>query len=148
MLNFDKTVVISDYGDSRLLLVCITKIMRSLLLTLVACSLSPAFACTTDTAPCRIDKKAWVDLFSAALPAALCKENSPIMRCYSVSQAKCIDISLTVTKQCIQSIKIPDFLDKGDSKKFGEIIGGCAGDKLTNQIPLKKGIPADCTAKY
>ena len=104
------------------------------------------FACAPNAPDCAIDKKQWIDLMTASLTGAFCKEDSPFLRCYEMDQTQCIKLTLKVTKQCIadNDNNIPQTFRKSDSREWGGIIGGCAGDKLTNIVHLKKGKSPNC----
>jgi hypothetical protein len=120
------------------------ELMKTILSFVLMLSFGSALACQSNESDCLINKNDWSNLFSTVLPAALCKEDSPILQCYEVTQAKCLEISLAVTQQCIKDTAIPDSFKKSESKKWGGIVGSCAGDKLTNQLQLKKGKSEDC----
>jgi hypothetical protein len=107
---------------------------------------SVAFACPAETKDCTMDKKVWTEKIDAFMPAEFCKADSPFIKCYDVSQTGCYEISVTVTQQCIADYEkiMPNSFNKADSKKWGEIIGSCAGDKLTDIIKLKEGKSASC----
>lgn len=108
-----------------------------------------ALACPPEIKDCAMDKKTWISNVSSFIPAAFCKADSPFIKCYEVSQTQCLDISLTVTQQCIVDNEktMPQSFSKVDSIKWGEIIGTCAGDKLTDIIKLKEGKSASCAIK-
>jgi hypothetical protein len=122
------------------------KIIRVLFSLVLAIGFSSVLACSSKNKGCTIEKQTWINYINTAIPAEFCKDGSPFLQCYAVSQTKCLDISLTVTKDCINKKEstIPKLLDKADSIKWGEIIGSCAGDKLTDKVKLKKGKKADC----
>ena len=105
-----------------------------------------ANACPTQSPDCKIDSKEWQSSMKSAIPAYFCKEDSSFMQCYEMSQSKCLKLSLKITKQCIAKNKkdFPLAFNKQDSQKWGSVIGGCAGDKLTDIVKLKKGKDASC----
>jgi len=105
-----------------------------------------ALACPAEKKDCTMDKKTWTSSMSSFIPAAFCKADSPFIKCYEVNQTQCLDISLTVTQRCMADNEkiMPKVFNKADSIKWGEIIGTCAGDKLTDIIKLRAGKDASC----
>ena len=80
------------------------------------------------------------------IPAEFCKTDSVFLRCYDVSQKRCIDLTLKLTNQCIVKIEkdIPATFVKGDSSKWGSSIGSCVGDRFTDSLKLKRGKSESC----
>ena len=107
--------------------------------------LHSASACPNDTPECRIDKKAWAELMTTALPAAFCKADSVFMQCYEMTQAQCLEATLPAAQQCIDETALPDSWTKGDGRKWGAVIGSCTEDKLVKVVKLKNGKTSDCT---
>ena len=123
-----------------------SKLPQVILGIVLALSFSVVLACPTETKDCTMDKKLWTDKIIAFMPAEFCKADSAFIKCYDVSQTQCYEISMTVTQQCITDYEkiMPKSLNNEDSKKWGEIIGSCSGDKLTDIIKLKEGKSASC----
>lgn len=93
---------------------------------------------------CDVDSAQWAKWMATALPAKLCEEDGRIMQCYAVTQAQCLEAALPIARQCIDSANLPSTFSKGDGSKFGRTIGSCTGSKLTDALPLKKGMTAQC----
>jgi hypothetical protein len=107
---------------------------------------SSVIACTNENKDCAIDKKTWINRMSSYIPAEFCKSDSAFIRCYKVSQSRCLDLSSKLTKKCIAKKEkaLPMLFNKEDSIKWGSTIGGCAGDKLTDKIKFKTGKNTSC----
>jgi hypothetical protein len=93
---------------------------------------------------CDTDSAQWAKWMATALPAKLCEEGGPVMRCYAVTQAQCLEAALPIARQCVDAANLPPTLLKGEGGKYGRNIGSCTGDKLTDALPLKRGMTEQC----
>ncbi len=119
--------------------------VRAVVVLILTLGASSAWACAKeDNAKCQIEKKAWVELMAAMMPAVMCKEGSAFRQCLEVTQTSCIDATLTLTQSCLQDLNIPERFEKSDSPKWGGMLGACVGGKLSSKFPLKAGKRADC----
>jgi len=116
------------------------------LLSIFSLESQPSFACEANGQGCELDKKQWIEFLSSTLVGAFCKKDSTFLKCYEMDQPQCIKISLEVTDQCVAEIgpSIPQPIPKSDARKWGEKIGSCAGDKLTDRVKPRKGMGDAC----
>lgn len=107
---------------------------------------SMASACDKTSPGCKVDKEPWLRFMKSALTGPFCMEGGPFLRCYEMDQAKCITLTMKFTDECIAESrpKIPKLMSDPDFKKWGSVIGACAGDRLTDAVHLKQGKSDDC----
>jgi hypothetical protein len=86
-----------------------------------------------------ISKDDWINSMSTALPAYFCKTDQYFRQCFNVTQIECEETALSTTRICLaqNKDKIPTRLRQPeDGKKWGTIIGSCAGSAY--EIALQK----------
>ncbi len=78
-----------------------------------------------------VNKVAWVNAMTTALPTAFCNANQYFRQCFSVTAQECEETAASATRICLNQNKnkIPSMLQQPkDGVHWGTIIGACAGE--------------------
>lgn len=91
------------------------------------------FILSTNVFAANTSRVGFLSFFQSQLPRNFCNTGSGIRDCYSLTENVCMKIATEAVKSCIDQVKdkIPDpVTGKDDGKKWGTIIGQCAGGKV------------------
>lgn len=86
-----------------------------------------------------ISREDWMDSMSIALPAIFCQPEMYFRQCFDVTQTKCEETAVSVTRICLEKNKekIPETLQQPqDGTSWGRVIGACAGESF--ELVLQK----------
>lgn len=94
-----------------------------------------------------VPKAKFTEEFKAALPANFCADKAFFRKCFTVTPEVCKSTVTTAVTACIVSLdkELPlQFHQPADGKKWGEVLGGCAGEKFEVELQKSKVESADC----
>lgn len=106
---------------------------RSLFIA-VSIAIVPVTACANE-----ISREDWINSMSATLPALFCQPEMYFRQCFNVTQTKCEETALSVTRICLEKNKdkIPETLQQPqDGTSWGTVVGACAGESF--ELVLQK----------
>lgn len=100
------------------------------------CALASLILCATAHSQ-TVQKHDWLDQMPTALPVAFCQPNTWYRQCFSVTAQRCEQVAASASRVCASkhSGDMPDVLQQPvDGRKWGEIIGNCAGTTYASTL--------------
>ena len=94
-----------------------------------------------------VSKESWMSQMEIALPAAFCSQQMYFRQCFEIDAIECEEMATSVNRLCLKKYKeaIPSSLEQPqDGKKWGTIIGQCAGGAFEAALSKKKINSAKC----
>jgi hypothetical protein len=94
-----------------------------------------------------VTKSVWLEAMRTRLPAAFCRESEFFRKCFTVTEAQCIEEATRSTKECIKSLaeEMPaEFHQPADGTSWGRKLGECAGRGYSASLRNSKIESVDC----
>jgi hypothetical protein len=110
--------------------------MRKLLIVGILIVASSAFAQENT-----VSRKAWIEGMQDKLPAALCQEKQYFRQCFRITEKECLSVAENATRMCLKSRQneIPPVLvQPNDGRRWGRLVGECAGDAFETALKNKR----------
>lgn len=89
----------------------------------------------------QVEKAAWIDAMSTALPTALCNPVQYFRQCFRVTARECERAAMSATRICLDKnrSRIPAVLNQpDDGRRWGATVGSCAGQAYEISLHKKR----------
>ena len=79
----------------------------------------------------------WREKAEAWMSDFFCQPTQYFRHCFDVDEAVCKQTMRQHVRACIAAANLPDRFDRDDNKRFGKLVGSCAGGAYENDLTAK-----------